>query len=79
LLLGIAIAVSLESVSRETRDHILLSQIRAYRFRRRATVEEFDSASTRDELNSYSRILYPLGTENAQKTHVTGSLSTVVV
>jgi hypothetical protein len=52
LLLVLASAVSLGSESRGTRDHILLSPIRNFPFRRllrtrRATVEVFDPASTR--------------------------------
>jgi hypothetical protein len=53
LLLTLASAVIFGSESCETRDHILLSQIRDFPFSsppttRRATVEVFDSASTMD-------------------------------
>jgi hypothetical protein len=52
ILLALAIAVYLVSEFLGTRDHILLSHIRDFPFRRllrlRATVEVFDPASTRD-------------------------------
>jgi hypothetical protein len=49
LLLALASAVIFESEPRGTRDHILLSQIRDFPFRRLLRlVEVFDPASTRE-------------------------------